>query len=60
MLKEGISHKINSEYCYPVNINELCLRLKTKKNDSNCVNVWFIDKYRFIHGERDTGLILKR
>jgi len=45
MLKEAIHHQIESEYIFPVDSENLVIRLRTKKNDIDEVYLRYICKY---------------
>lgn len=52
MLKEAIHHQIESEYIFPVDSENLVIRLRTKKNDIDEVYLRYICKYKLIAGDK--------
>ena len=47
MLREAIYHKIDSDYCYALAKNKFLVKLRTKQDDVEKVNLIYMDKYKF-------------
>ena len=53
MVKEAVFHKMNQEYAFCVGEHRFGIRIRTKKNDVNEVNIVVTDKYLYIAGKRE-------
>ena len=53
MVKEAVFHKMNQEYAVCVGEHRFVIRIRTKKNDVNEVNIAVTDKYLYIAGKRE-------
>lgn len=56
MLKEAVFHRSTNEYAYAYDKNTLHIRLRTKKNDIEKVQLIFGDPYIFENGQWQTNL----
>lgn len=52
MLKEAIYHKIDSDYCYALSKNKFLVKLRTKQDDVEKINLIYMDKYKFIENKK--------
>jgi glycosidase len=46
MIKEAIYHKVDSDYSYGINKNEFIIKIRTKKDNIDNVNLIYADKYK--------------
>ena len=50
MVKEAVLHKMNQENAFYIGNDRFVIRVRTKKNDVEKVNLFVTDKYLYLHG----------
>ncbi len=58
MLKEAVYHQIDSSYAYAISKDHLLLKLRTKKQDIEEINVAVFGRYKRIQNIRESALIV--
>lgn len=57
MVKEAVFHKMNQEYAFCVGEHRFVIRIRTKKNDIENVNIMFTDKYLYGFGFKQVNKV---
>lgn len=60
MLKEAIYHKLYSDYAYALSKEKLLIKIRTKKNDADRVNLIYLDKYRYARNKETFTIMMER
>lgn len=47
MIREAIYHEIDSDYCYALSKHQMLVKIKTKKDDVDKINLVYLDKYKY-------------
>lgn len=54
MNKQAVYHKVDSEYAYAISKQDLLVKLRTAKDECTKIDVFFIDKFKYIfHNEKN-------
>lgn len=60
MLKEAVYHKICSDYAYALSREELLIKIRTKKNDAEKINLIYLDKYKYPTNKENFTIVMEK